>query len=92
MFVLYIWVALGVVVSVVLPILRPLLPKPLRMANAPADTWIYVKPYVITAIFSLLVALVIVFYLGDAIATPQAAFLAGYTADSTLQKLTTGNK
>jgi hypothetical protein len=87
---IYLYVVAGVLVSVILPLIRPMLPKPLKMRNAPAHFW-DAKPYLITAIFSLIVALIIVAFLGDTLSTWQAAFLAGYTADSTLQKLSTGN-
>lgn len=90
---LYLWVAVGVAVSVILPVLRPLLPKPLRLKDVKGVFWTAAKPYIITAIFSLIVALVLVAFLGpDTINSWQAAFLAGYTADSTLQKITTGNE
>jgi hypothetical protein len=88
---LYLACAAGVAVSVLLPIIRPLLPKPLGPADK-SDIWDIVRPYLITAIFSLIVALVLVAFLGETIETWQAAFLAGYTADSTLQKITTGNQ
>jgi len=89
--VIFLAVAAGVAVSVILPIIRPLLPKPLGPENR-GEVWEIIKPYLITAIFSLIVALVLVAFLGDTIKTPGAGFLAGYTADSTLQKITTGNK
>ena len=89
--IIYLSVAAGVAVSVILPLIRPMLPKPLNMRRAPTDFWAYAKPYLITALFSLIVALIIVALLGDTLTTWQAAFIAGYTADSTLQKLSTGN-
>jgi hypothetical protein len=88
---IYLSVAAGVAVSVILPLIRPMLPKPLAMKNPPSKFWEYAKPYLVTAIFSLIVALIIVALLGDTLTTWQAAFIAGYTADSTLQKLSTGN-
>ncbi len=88
---IYLSVAAGVAVSVILPLIRPMLPKPLAMKNPPPKFWEYAKPYLVTAIFSLIVALIIVALLGDTLTTWQAAFIAGYTADSTLQKLSTGN-
>jgi hypothetical protein len=100
-FELYLYVALGVAVSVLLPIIRQYLPKPeFRGGGGPPtflgqlgeklrEFWDKSRPYIVTAIFSLIVALVIVAFLGDTIKTWQSAFLAGYTADSTLQKITT---
>ena len=94
---IYLSVALGVIISIVLPILREMLPKPVattltRNESRGARAWKVMRPYVITGIFSLLVAVVIVAFLGETIDTWQKAFLAGYTADSTLQKLTTTKK
>ena len=89
--IIYLSVAAGVAVSVILPLIRPMLPKPLNMRNAPTDFWVYAKPYLTTALFSLIVALILVAFLGETLNTWQSAFLAGYTADSTLQKITTGN-
>jgi hypothetical protein len=89
--IIYLSVVAGVAVSVILPLIRPMLPKPLKMLKAPASFWEYARPYLITAIFSLIVALIIVALLGDTLNTWQTAFIAGYTADSTLQKLSTGN-
>jgi hypothetical protein len=91
-FLLYLFVALGVAVSVVLPLVRAFLPKPgLARARAQAR-WVQARPYVATAVFSLIVGLLVVAFLGDTIHTWQSALLAGYTADSTLQKITTGNQ
>jgi len=89
-FLIYLAVALGVAVSIVLPLIRPLLPKPPAAKAAIAtDMWAFAKPYLITGIFSLVVALILVAFLGETIDTWQKAFLAGYTADATLQKITT---
>ncbi len=94
---IYLSVTLGVIISIVLPILRAMLPKAQvttlsRKESAAMRFWKITKPYIITGVFSLLVAVVIVALLGDNIDTWQKAFLAGYTADSTLQKLTTSSK
>jgi hypothetical protein len=88
-FLLYLAVALGVAVSIVLPLIRPLLPKPPAAKAVAGNRWAFAKPYLITGIFSLVVALILVAFLGETIDTWQKAFLAGYTADSTLQKITT---
>ena len=88
--IIYFSVVAGVVVSVVLPLIRPMLPKPLAMKNPPSKFWEYAKPYLVTAVFSLIVSLIIVALLGDTLTTWQSAFIAGYTADSTLQKISTG--
>ncbi|MGD0174571.1 MAG: hypothetical protein ABSC61_09165 [Anaerolineales bacterium] len=98
--ILYLYVVLGVLVSVTLPIIRQYLPKPTikaltnvslwgRIKETLSGLWEKARPYIVTAVFSLIVALVIFAFLGDSIKTWQSAFLAGYTADSTLQKITT---
>ena len=94
---IYLSVTLGVIISIVLPILRAMLPKPratvlARKESRTSRLWKITKPYIITGVFSLLVAVVIVALLGDNIDSWQKAFLAGYTADSTLQKLTATQK
>ena len=94
---IYLSVTLGVIISIVLPILRAMLPKPqatvlARKESASSRLWKITKPYIITGVFSLLVAVVIVALLGNNIDSWQKGFLAGYTADSTLQKLTTSQK
>lgn len=91
---LYLCVALGVFISIMLPLLRALLPRPKAAALARKKisygtrVWNFVKPYVYTGIFSLVVAILILAIFGDTIDTWQKSLLAGYTADSTLQKLT----
>ena len=87
---IYLSVAGGVVISVLLPLLRALLPKP-RAAMAGGITWGMMRPYVATGIFSLVVAMLIVAAMGDQLNSWSTALIAGYAWDSTLQKLTTGN-
>jgi hypothetical protein len=111
---LFLYVALGVAVSVLLPLLRPLLPKPnpidgrggggdvsgnsrwktfINNASVKMSIiWHISKPFVVLGIFSLVVALVIFAFLGDTLKTWQSAFLVGYMADSTLQKLVTNRQ
>ena len=89
--VIYLATALGVAISIVLPILRSLLPKPrvegLNREDKPTF-WSIVKPYLAVGAFSLLVAVLVVVLLGDTISDWKGGLLAGYTSDSTLQKLT----
>ncbi len=87
---IYLSVALGVAISVLLPVIRAMLPKP-PSAQEVGSTWAAIRPYVATGIFSLIVAVLVVAILGDQLNTWRAALLAGYTSDSTLQKFTTGN-
>lgn len=87
---IYLAVAAGITISVVLPLLRALLPKPpTRLAGE--SRWLVIRPYLATGVFSLIVAVLIVAAMGDQLQTWSAALIAGYTWDSTLQKLTTGN-
>ena len=87
---IYFAVALGVAISVVLPLIRSVLPKP-PSALQGKTYWQIAKPYVYTGIFSLIVAVLVVAAMRDQLDSWQAAVLAGYMWDSTLQKATTGN-
>jgi hypothetical protein len=88
--IIYLSVAGGIVISVLLPLIRALLPKPPK-ALASGTTWERIRPYVATGFFSLIVAVLIVAVMGDRLDSWSMALIAGYTWDSTLQKLTTGN-
>ena len=81
--------AVGISISVVLPILRAMLPKPPKgTASESRDTlWEAAKPYIILGLFSLVGAILIVAASGDSLKDWRAALLAGYAWDSTLQKL-----
>ena len=87
---IYFCVAAGIVMSVLLPLIRALLPKP-PVALRAEPTWDAIRPYVATGVFSLVVALLIVAAMGSRLDSWSTALIAGYTWDSTLQKLTTGN-
>jgi hypothetical protein len=82
----YLLVASGIVISVLLPIVRQLYPKPsteeLRIQRR-TD----VKRYVALGIGSLLTALLVVAFTMDSLTGWKAALLAGYAWDSTLQKI-----
>jgi hypothetical protein len=90
---LYGFVALGVTVSIVLPLIRALVPRPkVAAADWRGALWGKCRPYVITAVFSLIVAALLMAFLPpDTIDTWRTALLAGYGFDSTLQKFSTGN-
>lgn len=90
----YLWCVVGIVVSIVLPILRTLLPRA-PDANKQGDEkgfaavlWEAAKPYVVVGLFSLLTGLLIVAFTWGTLQDWRAALLAGYAWDSTLQKLT----
>jgi len=80
----------GIVISVLLPLIRALLPKPPAPLTG-GTTWERIRPYVATGVFSLVVAVLIVAAMGDRLDSWSTALIAGYAWDSTLQKLTTGN-
>jgi hypothetical protein len=85
----YLTIALGIVISVLLPILRQFFPKPPNVAAA-ADSisrWQAAKPYLALGLGSLLTSLLIMAFAGDSLSTWKAALLAGYAWDSTLQKI-----
>jgi len=88
--VIYLSVTGGVVISVMLPLIRALLPKPPK-AMGSGTSWDRIRPYVASGIFSLIVALLVVAAMGDALDSWRTALLAGYMWDSTLQKATSGN-
>jgi uncharacterized membrane protein YkvI len=94
-FTIYGWCVLGIVISVILPILRQALPRPAVTVESKAVTtntmllwfWQAAWPYVALGLFSALSALLIVAGAGDSLKDYRAALLAGYAWDSTLQKL-----
>ncbi len=82
----YLSVALGIAISVILPILREYLPKPTKERDVRA-VWSIAKPYLVLGVFSLIVGLLIVAAGGETLEDWKVAFIAGYAWDSTLQKL-----
>lgn len=84
----YSWCVVGIVISIVLPILTQLLPKP-AAANQESLTssWEQAKPFLVVGVFSLLTGLLIVAFTWGTLVDWRAALLAGYAWDSTLQKL-----
>jgi hypothetical protein len=88
--IIYLSVTGGIAISVILPLIRALLPKPPAALRGQVN-WERMRPFVATGVFSLVVALLVVAVMGDRLESWSTALLAGYTWDSTLQKLTTGN-
>jgi hypothetical protein len=82
---IYLTCAAGIIISVVLPILRALLPKPPKTGGPPL--WEVIWPYLALGAFSLVGAILIVAASGETLKDWRAALLAGYAWDSTLQKL-----
>jgi hypothetical protein len=84
----YLLVALGIVVSVIIPILREGLPKPGAEGSALEGFLEIARPYVVLGLFSLATGLILVAFAGDTVRQSwQTAVLAGYAWDSTLQKI-----
>ena len=84
---LYLFASLGVLISIVLSILRALLPQPPKQGLVEAKTTKdIIKPYLITGLFSLISGILIYAGFVEEI-EPKAAILAGYAWDSTLQKI-----
>jgi len=88
---MYFVVVLGILISVVLPILRGYLPKPKPFVQNQDDPpqW---KIYVATGVFSLLTAVLIMAFARDTVKDWwwQDALLAGFAWDSLLQKVVHG--
>src|SRR5271155_536226 len=85
----YVFVVLGVLLSIALPLLRALLPKPPAVAAAEAGAlWSEIRPFVVVACFSILTSVLVLAFAGDAAKSWMwhQALLAGYAWDSTLQK------
>lgn len=88
---IYGFCTLGVLLSVLLPILKKALPKP--EATTAGVEGIFprllrvAKPYLVTGLYSLGVAILLVAFLHETLGDWRAALLAGYAGDSTLQKL-----
>lgn len=88
---LYLWVVAGVAISILLPVLRKALPKPdgkaAGLEGILPRLWRVARPYLALGLFSCAAGLVVLAALGNQINDWGAALLAGYAADSTLQKL-----
>jgi len=90
-------VSLGVLISIVLPVIKKSVIKPAPTAPIKGQTagvsskisefLTDAKPYLLTGLFSLIVALLLLAFLGEDIEDWRTALLAGYAGDSTLQKL-----
>lgn len=84
----YWFCVVGILISIVLPILRQLLPKPAPLASA-VPPW---KRYAGIGLFSLVTAVVVIAFGRGSVSSWQwfDALLAGYAWDSTLQKVING--
>jgi hypothetical protein len=90
----YLWCLLGILISIVLPILwayvRARFPPPSAGQKGLGDVvalWDVVRPYAALGAASALTAVLVVAFAGENLVDFKAAILAGYAWDSTLQKL-----
>lgn len=91
---IYGWCVLGIIVSVLLPVLWEAVYRyfpgsgPKALPPTLGALWAAALPYVVLGLASALTAILIVAFLRTQLAGhPDAALLAGYAWDSTLQKL-----
>lgn len=89
---IYLWVAAGVAISILLPILREMLPTPGSgdtegVGGVIPKLILVAKPYLALMVFSLVVALLVVAFALEQLTDWRVALLAGYASDSTIQKI-----
>lgn len=85
---MYLWCAIGVIISVILPPLSQYIKGEFSIAERGGkEIWIILKPYVGLIVLSLIISLLIIAFMGDIIPDWKGALLAGYASDSTLQKI-----
>lgn len=84
----YAYCVAGILVSIVLPLLRRLLPKPAAL-TLDLSPW---KRYLGIGLFSLITAVIVIAFGKSSVASWlwYDALLAGYAWDSTLQKVVNG--
>ena len=78
----YLLVSSGIAISIVLPVLRALVPAPPPLIPAAPS-----GPYLAVGAVSLLTAVLILALNDGQFSSPYTALLAGYAWDSTLQKV-----
>ena len=82
----YLLITLGIFISMVIPIIMKIIGSDERSLSV---IWKIIKPYLLIAILSFLVGIIIYALVGNTISDWKAAILAGYAWDSTLQKVGT---
>lgn len=84
----FFWVVVGIVLSILVPILRAMLPKP-KAGYAAAKG--LARELGVVAAFSALVGVLVIAFAGEQVDQWgwRMALLAGYAWDSTLQKIAT---
>ncbi len=85
----YSFVVIGIVVSILLPLVKKALPKPEgERGEGPFRRFVKAaKPFLAVGLFSALTGILIVALLGDSLLDWRLALTAGYAWDSTIQKI-----
>ncbi|MEO1032210.1 MAG: hypothetical protein AAFX55_12435 [Bacteroidota bacterium] len=83
---IFLMTTLGIILSIILPLLRAQLPSAGNRSVTNFKT--YAKPYLIVGLFSILTSLLVLAFVYTPDLVWRDALLAGYAWDSTLQKLT----
>jgi hypothetical protein len=83
---LYFVCAVGIAISVLLPLVRDQLPKPRALVSTPPPL---IRNYFFVALFSVITALILMAFARETVTkwVWYDALLAGYVWDSTLQKM-----
>jgi hypothetical protein len=87
------WIVAGILISLVLPVLSAYVKEIFRPGGpllASAGLWQYAKPYLVTSIFALTTALLILAYIvksGGKVESWAEGLLYGFAWDSILQKI-----
>lgn len=94
---MFLWLVLGIIISLVLPILSAQVKQIFAPAIGPAismtSLWQQAKPFIVTSLFAILTAVVILASIvksGGSISSWADALLYGFAWDSILQKLLAG--
>lgn len=82
----FLMTTLGVIISIVLPILRAQLPGS-NAQRVALGFWDVVKPYVVIGLFSIIASILVLAFINDPNIDLRGALLAGYAWDSTIQKI-----
>ncbi len=83
---LFPFLVLGVVISIIIPAARKATGNGQGISGAGQRLLDFIRPYTPWAILSVAVAIALMFLLEKEISTQVAAFVAGYSWDSTVQK------
>jgi len=88
---IYFLVVIGIIISIVYPILRQAIPRPKNAAPALLTRiWEALKPYIIVLIIALISAPLVIAFMGEKINNYESAILAGFAWESILEKIKNG--